>query len=332
MAVSPTLRFQILRRDNHTCQSCGRSAPEVKLQVDHVIPEALGGPTEATNLRALCEDCNRGKSATPPDAAQVEQVSRDALRWTQAQQVAAQQMLADYVVVASRRAEFDAAWSQWTCGRDKQPVPRDSDWPDSVDRLLAAGLPMPVLIECIGQAMRNKTVPADRAFRYMCGIAWKRVKDLQKAAAMVAAASISDETPLSYEDGRQEVAREVLEWVTEDRQEIFDEALTELAEEGIDTPDQAELTARAAAISSRHAWCEIYSWRSSAEILLKALPDGIRTDLLERAALDVWKASDGGEYTDEQVRHWAVVKLGHEIKRRFPEGRWPDGSDSESPL
>src|SRR6185369_3226628 len=62
MAVSKRLRFEILRRDNHTCRYCGRSAPEVKLTVDHVKPEALGGRTEPDNLVAACSDCNAGKT------------------------------------------------------------------------------------------------------------------------------------------------------------------------------------------------------------------------------------------------------------------------------
>lgn len=41
MSVSKRLRFEVLRRDNHTCRYCGSSAPEVKLTIDHVVPVAL---------------------------------------------------------------------------------------------------------------------------------------------------------------------------------------------------------------------------------------------------------------------------------------------------
>ncbi|MGC7224589.1 HNH endonuclease, partial [Mycobacteroides abscessus subsp. massiliense] len=43
MAVTKRLRYEVLRRDNYSCRYCGRSAPEVKLTVDHVVPVALGG-------------------------------------------------------------------------------------------------------------------------------------------------------------------------------------------------------------------------------------------------------------------------------------------------
>lgn len=64
MAVSKRLRFAVLNRDKHTCQYCGRSAPEVVLEVDHVIPVALGGRDEPQNLRTACRDCNSGKTST----------------------------------------------------------------------------------------------------------------------------------------------------------------------------------------------------------------------------------------------------------------------------
>lgn len=327
MAVRRTLRYQVLRRDGNRCQSCGRAAPDVQLQVDHVIPEALGGPSTPENLRTLCADCNGGKSATPPDAATVAQVNSDAVRWAEAMKAAAGNMLADLERRDRVHGEFDQAWNRWKSNNSQQPLPRDADWQDSVDRLLAAGLPMPILIDCVDQAMRSSSIPADRLFRYMCGIAWKRVKDIQKAAA--SAISEGGEAPLTYEDGRQEVAREVLEWVDEDRQDIFNEALAEFAEEGIDNPAEADVTVRAAVVAARNAWCEVYGRRNSAKLLLKLLPDGIRKDVFARAEADVQRASEDGECTEEDVHGWAVVALGHEIKRRFPEGGWPQGPDVE---
>lgn len=60
-SMSLRLRFAILKRDEFTCQYCGHSAPDVKLQVDHVIPVAHGGTNDPDNLTTACEMCNRGK-------------------------------------------------------------------------------------------------------------------------------------------------------------------------------------------------------------------------------------------------------------------------------
>jgi len=52
-------RQEILQRDNHTCQYCGRFG--VRLTIDHVVPRHKGGEYSWTNLVTACADCNRVK-------------------------------------------------------------------------------------------------------------------------------------------------------------------------------------------------------------------------------------------------------------------------------
>lgn len=54
-------RVFVLNRDRRTCQLCGRKAPEVVLEIDHIIPVSKGGTNDPSNLQVLCFDCNRGK-------------------------------------------------------------------------------------------------------------------------------------------------------------------------------------------------------------------------------------------------------------------------------
>ncbi len=61
--ISPSLRVDIFQRDNHTCQYCGRTPPDIKLVIDHLIPVAQGGNDDFENLVTSCEECNSGKSA-----------------------------------------------------------------------------------------------------------------------------------------------------------------------------------------------------------------------------------------------------------------------------
>lgn len=61
-ALSKKLRFEIFKRDSFTCQYCGRSAPEIVLEIDHIRPISKDGEEEITNLITSCFDCNRGKS------------------------------------------------------------------------------------------------------------------------------------------------------------------------------------------------------------------------------------------------------------------------------
>ncbi len=81
--MKPSIRMAILARDHFRCRYCGRNAPEVVLEVDHVIPRALGGTHEVTNLITACRDCNGGKSDTPyapPDMVYSEKAARAAFR------------------------------------------------------------------------------------------------------------------------------------------------------------------------------------------------------------------------------------------------------------
>lgn len=61
MAVTPKLRFETMKRDNFTCQYCGRTPPDAVLEVDHREPKAKGGKDTLENLVTSCFECNRGK-------------------------------------------------------------------------------------------------------------------------------------------------------------------------------------------------------------------------------------------------------------------------------
>lgn len=59
-------RFEVLERDNFTCQYCGRNVRDHKvvLAIDHVNPKKRGGSDSIDNLITTCVDCNSGKSAS----------------------------------------------------------------------------------------------------------------------------------------------------------------------------------------------------------------------------------------------------------------------------
>lgn len=65
MYISKKLRFEVFKRDKFTCAYCGRKAPDVVLEVDHINPVAKGGDDNITNLITSCYDCNRGKRDIP---------------------------------------------------------------------------------------------------------------------------------------------------------------------------------------------------------------------------------------------------------------------------
>lgn len=59
--ITKKLRFEVFKRDGFTCQYCGRTAPDVILEVDHINPIKNNGDNTLLNLITSCFDCNRGK-------------------------------------------------------------------------------------------------------------------------------------------------------------------------------------------------------------------------------------------------------------------------------
>lgn len=55
----PLSRKEIFRRDNYTCQYCGKYSDE--LTIDHVIPKHLGGEHTWENVVTACARCNHLK-------------------------------------------------------------------------------------------------------------------------------------------------------------------------------------------------------------------------------------------------------------------------------
>jgi hypothetical protein len=193
MAVSKRLRFEVLKRDNHTCRYCGGTSPDVRLTIDHVVPVALGGSNDPTNLVAACADCNAGKSSVPANAPLVADIASDAMRWAYAMECAAAG--ASYLRYERDqiRTQFREHWGGFTYGYNKLEVPIDGAWAQSVDQLLQTGLTVEDLIECIDIAMAKQKISADDTWRYFCGVAWRMLSQRQELAQQIASSIAADE-------------------------------------------------------------------------------------------------------------------------------------------
>jgi len=213
MAVSKRLRFEVLRRDNHTCRYCGRGAPEVKLTIDHVVPEALGGQDIAENLVTACEDCNNGKTSIAPDSPLVADVRQDALRWSAALREAARlrrverenaRTVGDYFV--------GEIWGRFYFGDDEETgehAPLPADWREAVERFWTAGLPWEDMESAVRLAMGNVKVLIDDKFRYFCGVCWRMVGEMQETALQIVDTYEEPPPPLPARPKEPPLPREV---------------------------------------------------------------------------------------------------------------------------
>ncbi|KOG33322.1 HNH endonuclease [Streptomyces resistomycificus] len=287
MPVSKRLRYEILRRDNHTCRYCGASAPDVPLRVDHVTPVALGGTDEPTNLATSCEPCNSGKSSATVDSAVVAGVSDDALRWAAAMKQAAVNLQELEKPKDEYRDAFLAEWNRWHVGKDEtEKVPLDDGWKQSIERFRVAGIPTWMWADIVDAAMANQKVKPDRTFRYVCGIAWNKVTALQaEARRIVGGAPAAEPTA----DSLIEAAVDV--WTNEQFGEIDNEALDKFRASVQQLRKRED--AHRVLYAAQHA-----AWFGEADAT-EALKAADREDALQQWT-SAW-LSAAGEYPDDKL-------------------------------
>jgi 5-methylcytosine-specific restriction endonuclease McrA len=59
-------RRNILARDEHRCQYCGKRLPLAQLSLDHITPKSRGGKSTWTNVVTACTPCNTRKGGRLP--------------------------------------------------------------------------------------------------------------------------------------------------------------------------------------------------------------------------------------------------------------------------
>lgn len=76
-------RINLMARDDFQCQYCGVKPKRAELNLDHVIPRALGGKSTWENVVTSCIDCNRLKGGRTPRQASMKLMKRpERPRWT----------------------------------------------------------------------------------------------------------------------------------------------------------------------------------------------------------------------------------------------------------
>ncbi|HEU4428727.1 MAG TPA: HNH endonuclease [Myxococcota bacterium] len=76
-------RINLMARDDFQCQYCGTKPKRAELNLDHVVPRALGGKSTWENVVTSCIDCNRLKGGRTPKQASMKLKKRpERPRWT----------------------------------------------------------------------------------------------------------------------------------------------------------------------------------------------------------------------------------------------------------
>lgn len=81
-------RRNLMFRDAHQCQYCGRRPPLRDLNIDHVVPRSRGGDDTWENLVTACRPCNLKKGWKTPDEANMRLARRPVRpKWTMTAQI-----------------------------------------------------------------------------------------------------------------------------------------------------------------------------------------------------------------------------------------------------
>lgn len=189
MAVSKRTRYEVLKRDNHTCRYC--HATDSPLTVDHVLPTALGGSDAPDNLVAACRDCNAGKSSTTPDAALVDDVRQADLRWNAAIARVAKARSRQRKKKAAYVTAFLDAWEAWTYGWKENLFPLPVNYQASLERFYELGVPIEDVCDCVRVACGKDRIAPDATFRYFAGCVWRVADEIRESAREIVEAGES---------------------------------------------------------------------------------------------------------------------------------------------
>lgn len=62
-------RRNLYKRDNETCQYCGKKDDYSQFDIEHIVPQSRGGKTIWTNVVLACKKCNQKKANRTPEEA-----------------------------------------------------------------------------------------------------------------------------------------------------------------------------------------------------------------------------------------------------------------------
>jgi len=169
--ITKSLRFEIFKRDNFTCQYCGRQTPTVILEIDHIIPKVEGGPiSDPNNLVTACFDCNRGKGKIPLGVQRIKDDRKEAMQREREKQ----QQIKEYEEFLKEKQaqdgqtieELDEYWS----GLSGNKYNLNLSGIDALKRFLKFLTPAEIKDSMEIAAARIPATQLESRFKYFCGI------------------------------------------------------------------------------------------------------------------------------------------------------------------
>jgi hypothetical protein len=229
-SLSVRTRFEVFKRDRFTCSYCGKSPPDVLLEVDHIVPRAAGGSDELTNLTTSCQDCNRGKSSQLLDEGEAPTVSKATLqdmgeRIEQAK--AYMELLTTREGLTEEQVQrvIDAWAARFGAEAEEREdgtfwvFPNGGQFPERRSiRSILKRLSLADVLDAVDITAGRINYPDSGAVRYFFGVCWRAIREERPAAARPQGA----QEP-THEDYYRRAAGVLLQRLSDDSGETTDD-------------------------------------------------------------------------------------------------------------
>jgi hypothetical protein len=173
MSLSKKIRFEVLKRDGFKCGYCGKTPPDVILEVDHIVPVSDGGKDDIINLITSCFDCNRGKSnislhmITPQMNENLEVLKEKEEQLKEYRK---------YAIKINKRIEKDIDTIQSVFIKSFEDKCFSQTFRKSI-KIFLTKIPVIDLCDHMESACIKKYNDPDDALKYFCGICWNIIKN-----------------------------------------------------------------------------------------------------------------------------------------------------------
>ena len=173
MSISKKLRFEVFKRDNFCCGYCGRTPPEITLEIDHINPKSKGGKNDINNYITSCFDCNRGKRNIPltviPNSLTI---NLEILKEKEIQL----KEYNKYIRKIKKRLENDATLISNIYTEYFPEFCLSKHFKRVTLQRFQKSLPLHEIIDAMGLAC-SKINDQDDSIKYFCGVCWKKIKN-----------------------------------------------------------------------------------------------------------------------------------------------------------
>lgn len=177
MAISKKMRFEVFKRDGFQCGYCGKTPPEVVLEVDHIDPKSKGGKDEINNYLTACFDCNRGKKDIPLTKAPAQLSENLEILKLKEDQLKEYRKFVKKIEtrinndIRSIDIIYQEAYPDWQLSKQFKNT--------SVKKFLSL-LPLHEVEEAMEIATskfdKNNNYSRENAISYFCGVCWRKIK------------------------------------------------------------------------------------------------------------------------------------------------------------